>query len=718
MRASCALSLAAVAQTFLPSHLSKKWLEQPAFARGGKQNLLPPIADFGQNPYAQAAIKRLTALIETEKTAPFVGLKRTSSIVDVATAGGDTLELIRAYCYSDSPLKVSADCLKSIIDRCDCLFPYAQNVHNEEDFVYLPQLSEIILMLSELMAAEVGKARLEHWTGILEALLTGLATKHTQHLVLADLPRAWAMADVRIVAALAYGGMVFPRSRFKTLGLGGLRLMDKVLEPDGGVNYSDEQNDCFAYHPVYVTTLARLWQITGEKMASELVAATQWYLPVSTGAYGASEYYTGPCWKQLWNLSDGADAAAVVVGITGSAYNAAHLSHCEAPSSLFLASFYRADVKAQEMPSSYIFYDQNIKGPRGRNGNFSFAATGRAMTNSNRGHASFVGCLVAQDPASAPAEARRFLIDAALAGAGMEVTTSPRVDYMQPVPDDLIYLAQRETVVVTTTEKAAALSAHHRLAAFRRSASEWFVSQAWLMTPERLVGLVDIRALSDQLGCEIKGALRFVSGASDWGTAKKFVPRDGEDDAYDYGALAARIIEHDFASLSFAYTNTFNDESRKSGRLVLGTKATGTRMYPLGTGHFYVAEIRASQFAPAAKIKRITEIPGVIGLDVEEANGRVYKLVVNDTSGAITLGAGFNDIKGATVHDSGETFRLPMLPPLAEKSDKPFGKLAELASLANLMDPDGRDAKNALEGDDKASDPYLLRPYRHKLIVG
>ncbi|MBU6451884.1 MAG: hypothetical protein KGS72_08920 [Cyanobacteria bacterium REEB67] len=751
-------SMVGVVSAFMPATLISLLSAPAAAARTNRRNLLPPIPKFAENPYAQSALVRLKALIESEEGGTFPGFSRHTSALDVGSAGNDVLELIRAYCYEESPLRGSADCLKAIVDRCDCIYAYAKKVSAEEDFAYLAQLSEILLLLTELMPGLVSKVRLDAWTAALESVLEATAAKHVQHIVLADTPGAWAMADVRIIAALAYGGMVLPRSRYKSLGLSGLRLMDKVLESDGGVNYSDEQNDCFAYHPVYVTTLARLWQVSGEKMASDLITATEWYIPISTAARGAGEYYTAPSWKQLWDTTNGADASVIVFGITGSAFNAGHLAKFPPPPSLFLASFYRDDVQAENFPEQYIFYDQNIKGPRGRNGDFAFAATGRTTPNSNRGKNTYVGCMVVAPPAPAPppvvsrqsaaestVEDRQntlyivgghlpaasahadsktdwadgFLIDAALAGVGIEVTTSPRVDYMRVVPDDLLNLTQRETLATTTLEKAAALSAHHRLAAYRHTASDWFVSQAWLFTPQRLVGLLDVHALSDQIACDIKGVLRFVSGCADWGVPRKFlsVGDTEKSAAYSYGALTARIVEHDFAGISVAYTNTYNDTSRKAGRLVLSTQSAGTKRYPIGSGHFFVVEIHPTAFAPAGKINRITDVAGVIGLEVEEAGGQSYQLLVNDTSGAIDLGPRFREAQGALVHDSGECYRLPQLPPIVSKAARPLGKLAELASLANLMDVDGRDQRGNLADEEKNRDPYLLKPYRHKVIL-
>ena len=250
------------------------------------------------------------------------------------------------------------------------------------------------------------------------------------------------------------------------------------------------------------------------------------------------------------------------------------------------------------MPASYIFYDQNIKGPRGRNGSYSFAATGRTTLSSTRGKSTFVGCMISQDPATLPPEANGYLINAALAGAGIEVTTSPRVDYVKSPTPDLINLVQRETVATSASPAAGAVSSHHRLSAYQHAASDWFVSEAWLLTPERLVGVVDVHALSDQLGCAIKGVLKFVSGYADLGQAKKFVSADDDKKncTYGYGDLTARIIEHDFDEVAVSYTNTFNDNAKKCGRIVMSSSSPGVRMYPLGTSPFFCSGNSSKQF--------------------------------------------------------------------------------------------------------------------------
>jgi len=718
---------AAIAAAFLPASALTLLGGQVAEAHPARLALLPAIADFAKNPYAQGAVARLTALLQEEKGTPFAGFSRSTAAGTVAAVCGDTLEFIRAYLYEESSLKGNDDCLKAIIARCDCIFPYAKHVKSSDDYLYQDQMSEILLMLSELMPSKIDQARLAEWKETLAPIMQALYEANAEHLVVSQLAKVWTNVDVRTIAAITYGGMVLSLPKYRTLALtSGLRLMEKVVQADGGVNYSDEQNDCFAYHPVFVTTLARLWQVTGEKAAHELAAATQWYVPVSTGAFGIPEYYTAPSWKQVWDLSGAAEAAAVVVGLTGNAYNSGYLKHFPPPASLFLASFYKDGVKPESLGESYIFYDQNIKGPRGRNGSYSFAATGRSTLTSNRGKSTFVGCMVVDDPDKLPDQAHGFAVNSALAGVGIEVTTSQRVDYNRSVPDDLVYLVQRETVATTASPRVGALSSHHRLSAYQHTASDWFVTEGWLLTPERIVGLIDLHALSDQLACAIKGVLRFVSGVGDLGVARTFEKEEAKEGegqlagpasvTYTYGALKARIVEHDFADVAVSYVNTFNDTARKSGRIVLSSQSPGVRMYPLGTSHFFVAEIHPTRFAPAKSIKRITDMSGIVGLEVVENSGLVYKLLVNDTSGVVDLTDAYKDVReDAQVHDAGESYRLSCLPPLAPKPAKPTGKLAELANLTSLLDLDGSIA--GVKDDDSPEDKLLLKPYKHKIII-
>jgi hypothetical protein len=724
-RAFLRTSGAAIAAAFLPASVLSLANAGAVYARPAKQSLLPPIVDFGKNPYAEEAIGHLHSLLNQDQDKPFPGFSRSTSASQVATVCSDTLELIRAYLYEDSPLKADASCLKAIIARCDCIFSYAKHVRGNEDYLYLADMCEILLMLTELMPTKVDQARTTEWKEAVGAVMQPVFENNVEHLVVTQLAKAWTNVDVRIIAAIAYSGMVLGLPKYRTLALGsGIRLMEKVIQPDGGVNYSDEQNDCFAYHTVFVTTLARLWQVTGEKACYDLAAATQWYIPVSTGPYGTAEYYTAPSWKQLWDSSPAVEAAAVVVGMTGNAYNVDYLKRFRPPGSLFLASFYKSDVAPKAMPESYMFYDQNIRGPRGRNGNYAFAATGRPTPGSNRGKSTYVGCMVVNDPAKLPASAGDYSLDTALAGVGIEITTSQRVDYNQSTPEDLIYLVQRETVAVTAKEKVAAVSSHHRLSAYQHAPSDWFVTEAWLLTPERIVGLIDLHALSDQLACAIKGVLRFVSGVGTLGSAKAFekiAPKTGDSEAdkavaYTYGALTARVIEHDFNDVSVSYVNTFNDTARKSGRLVLSSQSAGVRMYPLGTSHFFVVEIHPTRFAPARSIKRITNQNGTVGLEVNEENGLKYKLLVNDTSGVVDIKEAFNDVRAdAQVFEANDFFRLPFLPPIAAKAAKPSGRLAEFSALANLLDLDGSNAgvKEADEPDNKNE----IRPYKHKIII-
>jgi len=714
-------SAGVIASAFLPAAvLSSSSLWTPALARIAKHNLLPEIPRYGSNPYAQAAIEQLTALLKEEKTKPFPGFSRSTSAFDVGAVAEETLELIRAYNYEQSSLKGDPDCLKAVVARCDCIFAYAKAVRSADEYGYVAPVSEIMLLLTELMPTRIDAKRLQEWKEVLEEVMQSVLGKYSERLTVGSAAKTLASTDVRVMAAIIYSGIVLDTPKYKTLYFTGMQLMEKTLQADGGINYSDEQNDCFAYHSIFVTTLARLWQVTGDKAAADLVSATQWYIPVSTGGRGAAEYYTAPSWKQLWDTSTGADAAVIIVGLTGNAYNVGHLKNFAPPASLFLASFYKDEVKEASLPESYLFYDQNIKGPRGRNGDYCFAGTGRTTLNSTRGKSTFVGCMVTESDDKLPEGANGFLINAALAGVSMEVTTSRKVDYNSSTPAELVYLVQRETVSTTANSKFGALSTHHRISAYQHTASEWFVSEAWLLTPERMVGLLTIHALSDQLGSSINGVLKFVSGCGEWGTAKKFVELS-EGRSFSYGALTARIMEHDFDHVGVSYGNTFNDHANKCGRLIMSSKSPGVRMYSLGTGHYFVCEIHPTRFPAAKSISRITDITGIMGLKVEEANGRSYQLLVNDTSGPVDLKAALNGglPPGSTLISSGDAFRPSYLPAIAGKSKA--AKATALAGLNSVMEGEVRDTKgagiSAGTKDNATLDArLLLKPYRHKII--
>ncbi len=117
-----AASTGAIAAAFLPASILSLLDVAQVEARPSKLALLPPIAQFASNPCAQAAISRLTTLLESEKAQPFAGFSRSTAAFDVGAAGDDVLELIRAYNYDESPLKGDGECLKAIIGRCDCMY--------------------------------------------------------------------------------------------------------------------------------------------------------------------------------------------------------------------------------------------------------------------------------------------------------------------------------------------------------------------------------------------------------------------------------------------------------------------------------------------------------------------------------------------------------------------------------------------------------------------
>jgi len=311
--------------------------------------------------------------------------------------------------------------------------------------------------------------------------------------------------------------------------------------------------------------MERFAQMTGSKRARSLVERSRWYYPLSVERRGVAEYSTSPCWKPYWNTVSGGDGAAVVAAVTGCPHNARVARENAPVADLWIAGFHRRSLAPAPAPDSYITYDRNIEGARGRFGGYSFSATARDYRDDERGKQTYVGCMALDAGSSAS-----WPLSAALHAAGAEV----RHKAGEGGPnrwDTHLCLARQERNRCSVTAGYAALATVHRLSLYKGPATEWECRQEWLLTPRRLVGLIELEALTSQRALSMGAALQFVSGRGHWGVRKEF--RRIDQRTWQYGALFVRVHEQNFGQAAIEYTDVVSGDAKKSGRIVLSDSA-------------------------------------------------------------------------------------------------------------------------------------------------
>jgi hypothetical protein len=628
-------------------------------------NLFPAIPEFSSNPYVKDLLLATTKIIAAVPAPIVLSPSNNAKLEDLCA---DILTLLFAFCYPQSPRFEDAKLVTPLLDRFEIARVALSAGTGLGDFFFSTNLAEAHLLLFKSYPDLVPTSRRTAWLATLALNTEAVVAQAGTALSSGNQATAWINAQVRSMTALAYSDLTIDSRQHEAFITGGMKIMREGLLTDGGTHYTDYQNEVFSYHGIYVVSLARFSQVMGNSEAMNLVRGTQWYYPLNLVAPRLAEYASAVTWKHYWNQSSAGEAGAVVALTTGNPYNQAITNAVPPTATPLLASLYQP-ITPQPVPTNWLTYDQNIEGPRGVFGQFSFAATARSTQSSRRGKNTYVGCmsLYAPDATLPKGVSRDWSLNAALNLAFSEAQLQPgnnQEDYKTQA-----CLALEEHNATTVAQKFAALSTTHLLAKYNGAPTGWQGTQSWLMTPQRLVGLLQIEAIQDQQSCGVSAVFSLLSGRDYWGAAKTLEPLGGG--LYRYGQLMLRLWAHDYQDAVIRQIGSwdFGDTtSGKTGLLVLrdAGSASGSpaRLYPKGTRHHVLVEIYPDTSAAAKSVTLRRRDAALIDLELEESTGNRLRLLHNPANQEFSGLIANLDPLGWKQHVSGERVRADWLPPL------------------------------------------------------
>ena len=406
------------------------------------------------------------------------------------------------------------------------------------------------------------------------------------------------------LAHRVWGDAVFAKERDARL-----KMLTESVYPMGAWPYINTQNECFVYHKLNVLYMARFWQLTGREAVLEMLWKTIPFYPDNVEPAGLPEYYTDACWKHYW-AGAAPEGPDTIAGLFDEPVNKRVAEICaevqgydDGQYGAIAAEFFkRLDSKPQR--DGYVMFDENIQGPRGRYGNWSFAGNGRDYGVGYQGKDTFVGCVVS-DP-----EARPLPLDAAL----QIVTTEVRLNHTgnhwsggrchsalekltTAVGPDFGSLAVRYTVSKPNW--------HHK----EDDLFPWIGTQEWYLSKHRLVGLVALEATAEETRAAVHGRIRLGM--------KREIERLADDD-WKYGSLRIKIHDHNYAAISSEPSETFyldKPERYRSTEITLRDPLSvaagekGDVTFPKGTCYWFLVEVFREGVEAAGEVVRIGEGP-------------------------------------------------------------------------------------------------------------
>ena len=620
--------------------------------------LLPPVVEAKGNPYLEPVLKEAARCRDVKQRFPKgeAGYKVFENFWQFGGFGMRTYVMTWAACHPASPLRGDPALIAQAMRWMQGVFQNHRggdlNVGrtggkgmpgqdpNINRFCYMPAF-EAYLLLRETYPDLIPPSKRKEWEAsareVTEFQLKTYGGKVDRH------GAGWyPNMDVHYLLLMELASRIFAEPRWHAEAERFLKLISHSIYPDGAFTYLGRQNECFVYHEINVTHLARYWQLTGSRVARDLVLASGPYYPDNVEPGGVPEYYTDCFWKHYWGGASaiGPDIVASMLhefrpkAVELAAQNR-RVANVELkwvkPShhyAIYAATLWR-DFPEAPQRDGYILYDRNVEGPRGRFGHWSFAGTTRDPGKGAQGKDTFVGAMLTS------AEEKQFPLDAAL----QVVTSQYRLQPGGPRHKSCRYLSANEEDAVTVAKEFAALTTRYRIQNVswggKSTLTHWEGQQEWIQTPHRLIGTLSIRPLADEKAYSIHGRVRL---------GPKLALEKKDDGTFRYGGLLVRLHGHNYADVITEPSENYwlqSPEQFRSTEIVLRDAASvrsGEKeplTYPAGTEQFFTVEVLPANDRPAEQVKRL-ELPGGLRALEIVADGRWLMLIHNPNRTAVT----------------------------------------------------------------------------------
>ena len=613
--------------------------------------LLPPILEAKGNPYLEPVLNEAKRCRDVKQRFPKgeAGYKTFDNFWQFGGFGMRTYVMTWAACHPSSPMRGDPALIAQAMRWMQGVFQNHRggdlNVGrtggkgmpgqdpNINRFCYVPTF-EAYLLLRETWPDLIPPSKRKEWEAsaraVTEFQLKSYGEKVDRH------GAGWyPNMDVHYLLLMELASRILGEPRWHAEAERFLKLVAHSFYPDGAFTYLGRQNECFVYHEINVTHLARYWQLTGSRVARDLVLASAPYYPCNVEPGGVPEYYTDCFWKHYWGGASAigpdivasmlhtfrpkeAELAAQNRRVANVELKWAKPSHYYA---IYAATLWR-DFPEAPQRDGYIIYDRNVEGPRGRFGHWSFAGTTRDPDKGAQGRDTFVGAMLTSK------EEKQFPLDSAL-----EVVTSQY--RLQPGGlryRNCRYLAANEENAVTVAGDFAALTTRYRTQNVawggKSTLANWEGQQEWIQTPRRLIGTLSIRPLADEKVYSVHGRVRL---------GQKLAIEKQDDGTFRYGGLRVRLHEHNYADVITEPSENYwlqSPEQFRSTEIVLRDAASvrsGEKeplTYPAGKEQFFTVEVSPADSQPAAQVKR-HELPGGLRALEVVADGQWLMVIHN-----------------------------------------------------------------------------------------
>ncbi|MEM0966332.1 MAG: Ig-like domain-containing protein [Verrucomicrobiota bacterium] len=573
----------------------------------------------------------------------------------------ETLNAAYAYLHPQSPYRFNTLYLDRLKILLDARFDEYLSGDGLGDMSGCFQASYAYMLLKHHSPSDLTAAEISKWEEALIAFTDHQLSSRPElydDYIVAD---SWHNGDIRMAMAVFFTGVVTSNTLYQNKGADAIDLyLTQCVVGDGAIHKSGFQNESASYRNWNIYFMLWWWTITGSPEMKAALDKTIPWVPLSVEPSGFPEQSTSVAVKHMYNGGRGQQAALITAYLYGDRYNYFFGQDVENElhdewSILFAVYYNGGQIVPETPPSEFILYDRAILGPRIRTPEWLAVATSRnpqipapdhpdkGYEGKQTGRNTFVGA-AALGPWS-----NNTSLKAALDGVAVEFKnkTGVTTDWARSNRDGGKYrfLAQDEQTYAIVRKNFGTLSTSYRISERVTGGStpswgpgtDWLGEQLWLLTKERVVGLVQIHndAADQVYGLDTRIVL--VGGRKPILGSYLDVVEVATDD-FEFGELQVRVPQTTFTGprsvqRTTVYGSNTDDDYTALLRLHDAADQNDDTLisYPAGTRRWAVVECTRKDTGYAVSaINVLPENSNVAVLQVIEGDRR-FRLVQNLT---------------------------------------------------------------------------------------
>ena len=476
-------------------------------------NLFPNVPIAATNPYWASMYNQVSLTAKPTSSASFA-------------QGNEVLAAAYVYLHPQSKMKGDIRVANRLISLLDTATVVWSRGTFAMDCVY--EMSQAYYMLTQYAPQLVTPERKARWDAGLLAITTNIMS-NTAIYDQQKVSELWLNGDIRPCMGAYFAGKILNKPTWTSKAENVMNnLIPQALLNGGGTHYCFFHTESPSYHYEskkyiywwYIMSGSQTYKDMIEKMISYPVTTVH---PIGTGFV---EYSSSTPWKPYYaqkHVYNNQDNAAIISALMfGDAYSWTLAQNAAVIPTYWYACFvYRTGLTQAAIPDNFVMYDEGIIGPRGRFGRWGYVGIARNFSSGapelnttevgkNPVKATYAGAYILKaNPSKTEAP-----LNAAFHACMPNVKTTQGVESDWSCGRQNSYLATNENCSLIKNKNLYSITSSYSIRSGLTGAQSttWGGLQQWVYTPNRIIGLLTVKANAQSNVYGLSNLIKLVCG--------------------------------------------------------------------------------------------------------------------------------------------------------------------------------------------------------------